>query len=147
MSIIKKKKEQEDSLTNKQKNVLKNIGKYLKKFLKNLEKLQKYHYNITHGLNYLFNKINKEGEEDYYEPTEIKSVFDGRYILYESRGDKDAKLSIDKYFDIITPYLRDMIDYHKARGEWKIQLIMQIIFVSFINKNETHVVHTKSDNI
>ena len=40
-----------------------------------------------------------------------------------------------------------MIDYHKARGEWKIQLIMQIIFVSFINKNETRVVHTKSDNI
>ena len=48
----------------------------------------------------------------------------GNYILYESKGDKDAKLSIDKYFDKITPYLRDMIDNHKARGEWKIQLVM-----------------------
>ena len=41
-------------------------------------------------------------------------------MLYERRGDKDAELSIDKYFDIIRPYLRDVIDNHKARGEWKI---------------------------
>ena len=50
-------------------------------------------------------------------------------------------------FDIIRPYLRDMIDNHKARGEWKIQLAMQIIFVSFIDANETREMHTKSDNI
>ena len=40
-----------------------------------------------------------------------------------------------------------MIDNHKARGEWIIQLIMRIIFVSFIDKNETRVMHAKSDNI
>ena len=40
-----------------------------------------------------------------------------------------------------------MIDNHKARGEWKIQLIVRIIFVSFVDSNETHVMHTKSDNI
>ena len=68
-------------------------------------------------------------------------------MLYESSGDKDSKLSIYKYFDIIKPYLRDMIDNHKARGEWKIQLTMQIIFVCFIDANETRAVHTKSDNI
>ena len=28
-------------------------------------------------------------------------------MLYESKGDKDAKLSIDEYFDIIRPHLRD----------------------------------------
>ena len=44
-------------------------------------------------------------------------LFDGSYMLYESRGDKDAKLSIYDYFDIIKPYLRDMIDNHKARGK------------------------------
>ena len=139
-----KKKEQEGSLTNIQKNVLKNIGRYLKNFKKDLEKLQKYQYNITYGLDYLFNKVN---EEDYYKPAEIKSAFDGGYMLYESRGDKDAKLSIDEYFDIIRPYLRGVIDNHKARREWKIQLIMPIIFVSFIDANETRVMHTKSDNI
>ena len=68
-------------------------------------------------------------------------------MLYERRGDKDAKLVIYEYFDIIRPYLRDMIDNYKARGEWKIQLIMRIIFVSFIDANETRVMHTKSDNI
>ena len=45
-------------------------------------------------------------------------------MLYESTGDKDAKLSIDEYLDTITPYLIDMIDNHKARSEWKIQLVM-----------------------
>ena len=40
-----------------------------------------------------------------------------------------------------------MIDNHKARGEWKIQLTMQIFFASFIDSNGTRVMHTKSDNI
>ena len=40
-----------------------------------------------------------------------------------------------------------MIDNYKDRGEWKIQLSMRIIFVSYIDKNETQVMHTKSDNI
>ena len=36
-----KEKEQEDSLPNKEKNMLKNISRYLKKFKKDLEKLKK----------------------------------------------------------------------------------------------------------
>ena len=40
-----------------------------------------------------------------------------------------------------------MMGYHKAKGEWKIQLLMPIIFVSFVNANETQVMHTKNDNI
>ena len=40
-----------------------------------------------------------------------------------------------------------MIDDHKSKGEWKIQLSMRIIFVSFTDANETHEMHTKSDNI
>ena len=122
--------------------MLKRINRYLKNFKNDLDKLQKYQYNITHGIDYLFNE-----EDDYYKPTEIKSAFDGSYVLYESKGDKDNNLSIDEYFDIIRPYLRDMIDNHKARGEWKIQLTMRIIFVSFTDANETREMHTKSDNI
>ena len=134
--------EQSGSLTNEEKKVLKRINRYLKNFKNDLDKLQKYQYNITHGIDYLFNE-----EDDYYKPTEIKSAFDGSYVLYESKGDKDNNLSIDEYFDIIRPYLRDMIDNHKARGEWKIQLTMRIIFVSFTDANETREMHTKSDNI
>ena len=76
------------------------------------------------GLDYLFNEVI---EEDYYEPKEIKRAFDGSYILYEIKGDKDAKLALWEYFDKIRPYLKDMIDNHKAKGEWKIQLVMRII--------------------
>ena len=107
--------------------MLKNIGRYLKKLNNDLKKLQKCQDNITYGLDYLFNEVN---EEDYYEPTEIKSAFDGSYVLYESRGDKD-KLAIYEYFDKSKPYLKDMIDDYKSKGEWKIQITMRIIFISF----------------
>ena len=40
-----------------------------------------------------------------------------------------------------------MIDGYKSKGEWKIQITMRIIFISFIDKNETQVMHTKSDNV
>ena len=58
-------------------------------------------------------------------------------MLYESKGDKDSKLSIDEYFDIIRDYLKDLIDDHKSKDEWKIQLSMPIIFVPFMDSNET----------
>ena len=58
--------------------MLKNIGRYLKKLNNDLKKLQKYQDNITYGLDYLFNEVN---EEDYYEPKEIKSAFDGSYVF------------------------------------------------------------------
>ena len=107
-----KDKEQNDSLTNEEKKVLKRINKYLKNFKNDLDKLQKYQYNITQGIDYLFNE-----EDDYYKPKEVKSAFDGSYVLYESKGDKDSKLSTDQYFDIIRHYLKDLIDDHKSKGE------------------------------
>ena len=41
-------------------------------------------------------------------------------MLYESRGDEDAKLALYEYFDKIIPYLKYMIDDYKSKGEWKI---------------------------
>ena len=68
--------------------MLKNIGKYFKKLNNDLKKLNKYHDNVMYGLDYLFN------EEDYYEPKEIRDAFDGSYILYKRKGDKDVKLAL-----------------------------------------------------
>ena len=68
-------------------------------------------------------------------------------MLYENRGNKDTKLALNEYFDKIKPYLKDMIDDYKSKGEWKIQIIMKIVFVSLIDKIETQVMHIKSDNI
>ena len=100
-----------DSLTNKQKIVLKNISKYLKKLNNDLKNLYKYEDNVMYGLYYLFNELN---EKDYNEPKEIKGAFDGSYIIYKSKGDKDLKLTLWEYFNKIRPYLGDMVDYHKA---------------------------------
>ena len=121
-----KEKEQEGSLTNEQKNLLKNIDRYLQNFKKDFKNLQKYQDNITYGLDYLLNEVN---EEDYYEPKKIKSAFDGSYVLYESKGDKDNILAPYGYFDKIKPYLKDMIDDYKSKGEWKIRIRIRIIFI------------------
>ena len=91
--------------------MLKNIDRYLKNLIKDLEKLQK--YSITYGFGYFFNELE---EVDYYEPKEVKSAFNGNYMLYESKGGKDNKLAIYEYFDLIRPYLKDMIDNYKTRG-------------------------------
>ena len=95
-------------------------------------------------MGHLFNEITKE---NYYEPIEIKSTFDGNYIEYESRGDNDDNLSLQQYLNIIRPYLRDMIDNHKAHSEWKIQLVMKINFISSLGTDEFRKMHTASDNI
>ena len=71
-----KEKEQNGSLTNEEKKVLKNIDKYLKNFKNDLEKLQKYQHNISYGLDYLFNELD---EVDYYKPKEVKGAFNGSY--------------------------------------------------------------------
>ena len=67
-------KEQEDSLTNKAKKVLKNtdrypknIGMHLKNLKKHFKKLQKYQYDID----YLFNEDNKK---DYTSNNDIKAI-------------------------------------------------------------------------
>ena len=132
---------EKDGLTDNEKIVLKNIGKYLRELNNDLKKLQKYQDNVTYGLDYLFNELN---EEDYYEPKEIKSAFDGSYMLYESRGAKDAKLALYEYFEKTIPYLKDMISDYKSKGEWIIQITMRIIFVYFIDNNETQEMHTES---
>ena len=40
-----------------------------------------------------------------------------------------------------------MIDNHKAYSEWEIQLIIQINFISSLDKYEFRIMHIKSDNI
>ena len=53
----------------------------------------------------------------------------------------------EEYLNTIRPYLRDMMDDHKAHGEWKIQLVMKINFISSLATDEFREMYTKSDNI
>ena len=79
--------------------------------------------------------------------SKTKSAFNGNYIEYQSKGEKDKNLSPKEYLDIISPYLSDMINDHKTQSEWKIQLTMQINFISSKDSEETRTMHTKSHNI
>ena len=102
--------------------------------------------------------------EDYYKPIIVKSVFDGNYIQYESKGDKGKNLSIKKYLNIIKPYLIDVINEHKTHGlvryhsgnkswleetssKWKIQLTMAINFIYSKVSDEIQTMQTKSNNV
>ena len=63
---------------------------------------------------------------------------------------KTKKLSIEQYFDVIKPYLSDLINDRKAiktsSNEWKIQINMHINFVSSNDTGEIHTVFVCSDN-
>ena len=48
---------------------------------------------------------------------------------------------------MIRPYLRDMINDHKTRREWKIQLTMRINFISVKDSKETCTMYSKTHNI
>ena len=48
---------------------------------------------------------------------------------------------------MIRKYLIDIINDYKTQGEWKIQLTMEINFISSKDSNETRIMHTKSYNI
>ena len=52
-------------------------------------------------------------DDNYYKPVLIRSSFEGNYKRYESRGDKDKKLSVKQYLYMIIPYLSDLINDHK----------------------------------
>ena len=78
-----------------------------------------------------------------YEPLLIKYGFDNNYLEYMSNG--NDSLSLNEYLELIKPYLYDLINVHKAKGEWKIQLSAEISFISQKpNSNELRVIFTRS---
>ena len=78
-----------------------------------------------------------------YEPVLIKSGFNNNYLEYMSNG--NDSLSFNEYLELIKPYLYDLINVHKAKGEWKIQLSAEISFISQKpNSNEIRVMFTRS---
>ena len=80
-----------------------------------------------------------------YKPAVVKSGYNNNYIEYRNEGDK--LLTIEEYLTLIEPYLRELINDHKNKGEWKIQLTAQINFISLRpGSDETRVMHTRSDN-
>ena len=53
-----------------------------------------------------------------YKPAIVKSGYNNNYIEYRSEGDE--LLTVEEYLALIEPYLRELINDYKSKGEWKI---------------------------
>ena len=87
---------------------------------------------------------------DYFKPKKTDEGFAGRrnnYIEYISEGDNNKNLSPEEYLEIIRPYLNDLINHHKASGEWKIQLVILNRCISSKNYEETRYMYSARNNI
>ena len=123
-------------------------NKYLDELRKKIFKLDKYHdyndyeYKRIKDIKYLFKLSN---DKDYYKPILVKSGYNGNYVQYESKGDNI--LTLKEYLALIEKYLRKLINYYKNKGEWKLQLIAEINFISLKpGSDETRIMHTRGDN-
>ena len=120
---------------------LKKTNKYLNELDERIHKLEKYHdYDDQEykGIKDIKDLFKLSIDKDHYKPVLV-------IVQYESKGDKI--LSIQEYLALIEQYLRKLINQYKKEGEWKIQLIAEIDFISLKpGSDETCVMYTRSDN-
>ena len=93
---------------NLSKSKIKEIEQNLIELEESLFKLNKYYDydDIKYkGIRDVENLFNRSTDEDYYRPIRTKCAFNDNFIVYESKGDKDKKLSPKEYLDMIKPYL------------------------------------------
>ena len=89
----------------------------------------------------------EKGEENYYKPVGVSGFWCNNYIEYESNDDRNKTLSVEECFNKIRPSVKDIINNLKESDTWKIQFTIGINFISSIDKDEEHIMHSKSDNI
>ena len=128
-------------LNDDERRVFKRIPRYLSKLHTVLSKRDKYQENYLYGIDRLLN------EDAYYEPVEVKSAFNGNYVLYESNGDKIRSFSVLKYLSNIRSYLHDLIEEYSYNGSWKIQLNAKLLFLFLADSNVRQILYSKSDNV
>ena len=68
-------------------------------------------------------------EENYYKSARVSNFWTNNYIEYESKGDRNKTLSVEKYLHKIRPYSKDIINNLKKSGTQRIQLIIAINFL------------------
>ena len=128
----------------------KRTNTYLDELDKKIFKLGRYHQDYDdseyRGIKYVRDLFKLSINKDYYKPALAKSGYNNNCTQYESKGDKI--LTFEEYLALIEKYLRELIDYYKSKGEWKVQLIADINFISLKpGSGETRVMYTKSYNI
>ena len=127
------------------------IYDHLVELVRTLDRKEKYRYHGRDDPNYsgirdienLFD--DNDNDNDYYKQIFVKSSFKENYKYYESRGNKDKKLSVKLCLYMIMPYLNDLINDHKT-SEWKIQINMHVNFISSNDTGEIRTIFVLSDN-
>ena len=130
--------------TEKQREIsLKKTSKYLDELDKRILRLDKYHdYDDFEykGIKDIENLFKISIDKDYYKPELNKSGYNKNYAQYESKG--------DKILSLIEKYLRELLEEYKKKGEWKVQLKIEVHFISLKpGSDETRIMYTRSDNI
>ena len=128
---------------------LKKTSKYLDELDERITRLDKYHdYDDFEykGIKDIENLFKILIDKDYYKPKLNKSDCNKNYAQYESKGDKI--LSLKEYLNLIEKYLRELLEEYKQKGEWKVQLTIEVNFISLKpGSDETRIMYTSSDNI
>ena len=128
---------------------LKKTSKYLDELDERITRLDKYHdYDDFEykGIKDIENLFKILIDKDYYKPKLNKSGYNKNYAQYEGKGDKI--LSFKKYLSLIEKYLRELLEEYKQKGEWKVQLTIEVNFISLKpGSDKTRIMYTKSDNI
>ena len=125
---------------------------YLRKLVRILSDKEKYSPYDRDDLDYcrirgIENLFDEASEEDYYKPISVKSSFKVN-CKYESKGDKEKRLSVKQYLKNITSHLYDLINDHRiARRVWKIQISMRVNSISSEGTGETRTIYVWSDNV
>ena len=67
-------------------------------------------------------------------------------MQYESKEDKI--LTLKKYLNLMKKYLRQLIEEYKLKEEWKVQLTIEVNFISLKpGSDEPRIMYTRSDNV
>ena len=109
---------------------LKKTSKYLDELDEKITRLDKYHdYDDFEykGIKDIENLFKISIDKDYYKPKLNKSGYNKNYAQYESKGDKI--LSLKEYLNLIEKYLRELLEEYKQKGEWKVQLTIEVNFI------------------
>ena len=60
----------------------------------------------------------------------MSNFWSNNYVEYESNGDINKTISVEKHLKKIGPYLKDIINNLKKSDTWKIQLTIVNNFIS-----------------
>ena len=107
----------------------KKTSKYLDELEKRILKLDKYHdyddYEYK-GIKDIENLFKISIDKYYYKPKLSKSGYNKNYVQYESKGDQI--LTLKEYLNLTEKYLKELIEEYKQKGEWKVQLTIEVNF-------------------